>query len=524
MAAMTHWKIGTRLAAGFALSIATALLMALFAGQVLTRISSEANHLTTSHLVKIDQAQRVKDNLNVVARGVRNIVLTTDTESRQAELDRVRQMLAVTSKLLHDFKTDTDDPAEGKLLAALMAAREPYDAAMSDALQMGMAGDTSRAVEQIFRQVRPLQNSTFKAADDLIAYQQQMMHRSSDGIDASARQASMWLLVVAAAVALLTGLISWRVTRSVVRPIHDAVDIARTVAAGDLSSTIVVRGTDETGQLLQAMKTMNESLGALVSQVRDSSESIATGSGQIASGNADLSQRTEQQASSLQQTAASMEELTGTVQNSAETARQATELAAAGIAAARRGGDTVTQVVATMNEIASSSRKVADIIGVIDGIAFQTNILALNAAVEAARAGEQGRGFAVVAGEVRTLAQRSANAAREIKSLISSSVEKVELGAQQVDSARLAMDDIVAQVQRVGQLIGEISAAAVEQSSGISQIGQAVAQMDQVTQQNAALVEQSAAAAESLNQQAARLTEAVHSFVLARDQRRPAMA
>ena len=309
--------------------------------------------------------------------------------------------------------------------------------------------------------------------------------------------------------AVLLGL--W-VSRSITRPIQTAVDFARRVGEGDLTSTIEVKGTDETGQLLQALATMNTNLSDIVTQVRASSDSIATGSAQIATGNADLSQRTEVQASNLQQTAASMEQLSGTVKTSAETASEANQLASTAAAAAVRGGEMVRNVVNTMQDIAASSKKIADIIGVIDGIAFQTNILALNAAVEAARAGEQGRGFAVVASEVRNLAGRSAAAAKEIKTLIGTSVEKVEVGARQVNEAGTSMGEIVTQVQRVSQMISELSNASAEQSTGIAQVGDAVTQLDQVTQQNAALVEQSAAAAESLKHQAISLADVVAAF------------
>jgi len=292
------------------------------------------------------------------------------------------------------------------------------------------------------------------------------------------------------------------------------VKVARTVAGGDLGSTIAVSRHDELGELQGALKAMNESLVRIVSDVRHGSDSIATGSDQIATGNADLSTRTEQQASSLQETAASMEQMNATVRNSADTARQATQLASAASGAAVRGGEVVGQVVATMQDIQHSSQKIGDIIGVIDGIAFQTNILALNAAVEAARAGEQGRGFAVVASEVRNLAQRSAEAAKEIKGLIGASVDKVDAGSRLVGDARAAMEDIVGQVRRVTDLIAEIGAATAEQSNGIGQVNTAITQLDQATQQNAALVEESAAAAESLRTQAARLAEAVGFFRL----------
>jgi methyl-accepting chemotaxis protein len=515
MYSFNNWKIGTRLGAVFVFTIAVTLSLAMYARHVLTDISSDVQQLTREQMVMIEHAQAIKDNLNVVARGARNIALMSEATDRQAELKRIDDMQSQSAKHVAVLTALLHRPEDKALLGDFSAAQPPYNAVMKQALDLGMAGNSAGATDTLIKKVRPLQTASFKAIDALIAHADKQMHDSTVAIDATASRAGWWMLGAAAVSALLSALTGWGVTRSVVDPLRRAVDVARTVATGDLSSRIDITSSDETGDLLQAMKAMNESLSSIVGQVRQSSDSIATGASQIASGNADLSQRTEEQASSLQQTAASMEELTGTVQASADTARQANTLASAGIAAAQRGGESVTQVVATMNEIAASSKKVAEIIAVIDGIAFQTNILALNAAVEAARAGEQGRGFAVVAGEVRALAQRSANAAREIKALIGASVDKVEVGARQVDTARVAMDDIVTQVQHVASLISEISAAAVEQSSGIGQIGQAVAQMDQVTQQNAALVEESAAAAESLSQQAKHLTEAVRSFRLA---------
>ncbi|MFZ5528613.1 MAG: methyl-accepting chemotaxis protein [Pseudomonadota bacterium] len=303
--------------------------------------------------------------------------------------------------------------------------------------------------------------------------------------------------------------------RAIKQPLDQAIGIASRIAEGDLSTKIDTQRTDEFGQLMRALQTMTGSLARLVSEVRHSTDGISTASSEIATGNQDLSSRTEMTASSLQETASSMEQLTGTVQHSAQSARQANQLAGTASEAAQRGGAVVSQVVDTMQEIATSSKKIADIIGVIDGIAFQTNILALNAAVEAARAGEQGRGFAVVAGEVRTLAQRSAQAAREIKSLIVTSTDRVDSGAKLVGEAGSAMDEIVSAIQRVTDMMRDISASASEQSDGIVQVNQAVTQLDQMTQQNAALVEQSAAAAESLREQARRLSGAVNVFRLA---------
>ena len=317
------------------------------------------------------------------------------------------------------------------------------------------------------------------------------------------------------------GLFAWSLARRTTRALRDAQQAAQAIAAGDLSATIPTAGRDELGQLLQALAAMQARLATTVAQVRGNAESVATASAQIAQGNNDLSGRTEEQAAALEQTAASMEQLNGTVQQNADNARQADQLAQGASGVAVRGGEVVGRVVDTMRGINESSKKIADIIGVIDGIAFQTNILALNAAVEAARAGEQGRGFAVVASEVRSLAQRSGDAAREIKDLIQASVAGVEQGTALVDQAGATMQEIVAAIRRVSDIVGEISSASAEQSAGVGQVGEAISQMDQATQQNAALVEESAAAAESLRAQAGQLVEAVAVFRLAHAAQRP---
>jgi methyl-accepting chemotaxis protein len=321
---------------------------------------------------------------------------------------------------------------------------------------------------------------------------------------------------VATAVVCLLGLVimAWLTMRALLGPLREVELSMRRIAEGDLATAVPAARHDEVGRMISALGDMQQRLQTLVASVRLSTENITTASTEIAAGSQDLSSRTEQTASSLQQTASSMEQLTGTVRQSAESARQANQLASSAAAVADRGGHVVSEVVTTMGEIHASSKKIADIIGVIDGIAFQTNILALNAAVEAARAGEQGRGFAVVASEVRTLAQRSAAAAREIKSLIGTSVDKVESGSKMVANAGATMREIVASVQRVNDIIGEITASATEQSDGIGQVSNAVTQLDQMTQQNAALVEQSAAAAESLKDQAHHLSDMVATFKL----------
>jgi methyl-accepting chemotaxis protein len=323
------------------------------------------------------------------------------------------------------------------------------------------------------------------------------------------------LLYLIGAIAAAIGMVcAWILTRSITRPLHHAVLIAQTVAAGDLTSEVTVIGKDELSQLLDALKKMNANLFDAVTKVRQGTDTIATASMQIAAGNLDLSSRTEQQASSLEETASSMEELTSTVKQNSDNARQANQLALSASTIAVKGGAVVSQVVDTMASINQSSKRIVDIISVIDGIAFQTNILALNAAVEAARAGEQGRGFAVVATEVRSLAHRSAAAAKEIKLLIDDSVGKVDAGARLVDQAGTTMEEVVGSVKRVTDIMGEIMVASLEQTSGIEQVNQAITQMDQVTQQNAALVEQAAAAAQSMQDQAASLSQVVSIFRL----------
>ena len=401
-------------------------------------------------------------------------------------------------------------------VAPIIAALQAYASALAPVIRQLESGgyDTATVANKMLAPARAAILEGEKAADALDMLLHQEAGVSEAAMKASISHTLLWFgAAVVLSVVLVVPLTLINMA-SICRPLDEACRFADRIAAGDLSQELHTGGRDEPAALMHALEQMQAALARMVSQVRSSTDSIGTASAEIASGNQDLSQRTEQAASNLQQTASSMEQLTGTVKQSAESARQANQLASSAAAVAARGGVVVSQVVTTMDEINASSKKIADIIGVIDGIAFQTNILALNAAVEAARAGEQGRGFAVVASEVRSLAQRSAQAAKEIKGLIGASVDKVESGSRLVADAGQTMREIVGSVQRVSDMIGEITAAAAEQSDGIGQVNGAVTQLDQMTQQNAALVEQSAAAAESLKEQAVRLAGVVGTFRL----------
>ncbi|MBN9461761.1 MAG: MCP four helix bundle domain-containing protein [Burkholderiales bacterium] len=509
---LKNLRLGMRLAAGFATVLVLMSIMIAVAIDRFDSIGKASTRIVHEDWAKVDAASIIDSRTRANARNALEATIVTDkakTEKIWAQVDsnakEVDLALATLDRLVR--------LSEGKALAArIKEGRTKFVASIDEVRRLVAGGRQDDASQLLLLDALPAIDAVQADVNELVALQKKIVDASGAGILDDIGVARKLMLAIGACGLLIGALFAWWLTRSITVPIAEAVRVARTVASGDLTSEIDVRSTDETGQLLAALKEMNRSLESIVSQVRQSSDTIAVGSGQIATGNADLSQRTEEQASNLQQTAASMEELTTTVTQNSDTARQANQLATSASEAAAKGGEVVGQVIETMNDITASSRKIADIIGVIDSIAFQTNILALNAAVEAARAGEQGRGFAVVASEVRNLAQRSAEAAKEIKSLIGESVEKVEAGSRLVDDAGRSMDDIVKQVKRVTDLIGEISSASLQQASGIGQIGDAVTQLDQVTQQNAALVEESAAASDSLKQQASRLAELVAVF------------
>ena len=407
------------------------------------------------------------------------------------------------------------DPAEKAQMEKIGTHRKAMIEVRNLAQKAKANGDSEGAMRAINEQYVPAVNTYVASLRELVTLEE----RARAEQVAEVVRMRNWLFTVSAAVMALVfaGILGGAalLIRSIRAPLDQANELAARIAQGDLSAHIDTTRGDEFGTLMKSLARMNQALAQMVQQVRQSTDSIATASAEIATGNHDLSVRTEQTSSNLQSTASAMEQLTSTVQHSADNARQASQLAASASTVAQKGGAVVQEVVATMGEINASSKKIADIIGVIDGIAFQTNILALNAAVEAARAGEQGRGFAVVAGEVRSLAGRSAEAAREIKALISNSVQKVDSGAQLVNQAGDTMTEIVQSVRRVADVIGEITAAASEQSGGIAQVNGSIANLDQMTQQNAALVEQSAAAAQSLREQADQLAQAVAVFKLA---------
>ncbi|RYF17840.1 MAG: HAMP domain-containing protein [Comamonadaceae bacterium] len=500
------------------LAITFAALILLLAGTAgigawrLAQLSAISNDLASVHL----RLERLVGEWlsHTRSNAVRATVLThsDDPELRRLLTPAMEATTKRISSLQQELEGLLDTPDARKLFAEVGARRAAYLESRKAVLELKKGGDTQGALRMMEGNMLPAIDRYVGSIQAMSEHFTAEVGREAQAASASATTGRNMVLGLAAGGVLLALLAAWLITRSITGSVNEAVAAARRVADGDLTVRITSHSRDEMGQLLRALGDMGERLRGLVREVAEGARTVADSSAQIAQGNTDLSQRTEEQASTLEETASSMEELTSTVAQNADNARQANELAHTASAVAREGGAAVGQVVDTMNGISAASRKIAEITGVIDGIAFQTNILALNAAVEAARAGDQGRGFAVVASEVRSLAQRSAQAAKEIKTLIADSAARVEAGTQQVAQAGEKMERIVASVERVNELVSEIAAASQEQSSGIEQVNTAITQMEQVVQQNASLVEEAAAATQSMKDQAGSLLHAVSRF------------
>ena len=510
-------KIRTRLTFGFGLIVLLSLASAGISLHKLSTIEGNLEDVITEHNVKIRLNHAMEQATHVVARVTRTVVLLEDKEEKvreEVKIAQARERYDKSWEALQKFSPGEIGVTRRAKIERAAAVARPLN---NQVIELGLANKAAEATALLMKDAGPATAKWQEAIEENIAAQEAENQKQYEVAVSDFGQARSLLIGVGVLTLALAVLLGWLITRSIILQLGaepgSAANLAQGVAGGDLSSHIDLRPGD-TSSLMAQLKTMQTSLSSVVSNVRMNSESVATASAQIAQGNLDLSQRTEEQASALEETAASMEQLGSTVKQNADNARQANQLALNASTVAVKGGDVVSQVVTTMKGINDSSKKIADIISVIDGIAFQTNILALNAAVEAARAGEQGRGFAVVASEVRSLAGRSADAAKEIKSLINASVERVEQGTALVDQAGATMTEVVTAIKRVTDIMGEISAASIEQSAGVAQVGEAVSQMDQATQQNAALVEESAAAAESLKSQAQQLVQTVAVFKL----------
>ncbi|WP_158782168.1 methyl-accepting chemotaxis protein [Pantoea sp. BAV 3049] len=513
MASVKNMRVGVRLGAAFGLVILLMIIVSITAIIKTGNINRAVESIINDRYIKVRLSFDARDGVNDQIKYLRGMVIdTTRPERNVKRFDQLAEATQRTDKTVAEIAKIQTTPVGIKKIQAVKDAAQVFENAKSQLIELIKSGNADTAAEFALLKMTPSQKAYLDLVAQFANSQSQQMQAEgakalSDG--STAIQITLIFSFLAVLAAIVLGFL---LTRSIVRPLREAVTIAENVASGDLRTAIHVTSSDETGQLMQALKNMNDNLLSIVTEVRSGTHLITNASSEISAGNMDLSSRTEQQASSLEETAAAMEQMTSTVKQNADNARQANELAAQASKVAVQSGAAVKQVVSTMDMINGSSKKIVDIISVIDGIAFQTNILALNAAVEAARAGEQGRGFAVVASEVRSLAQRSASAAKEIAQLIEDSVARVDEGGKQVAIAGTTMDEVLASVNSVTAIMAEISIASNEQSTGIDEINMAITQMDQVTQQNAALVNESAAAAQSLQEQAVQLSQAISVF------------
>ena len=515
---ISSWTVRMRLTVGFGLVCALLVLIVGVALVSLHRVEGSVVIIVDDRVPKIDAANTIELQANIQSIALRDMLLASEPAERQKLGGAMSQARDVSLKNYELLDRMIVLPKGKELLVKVKDLRSKYVAGQEAALALITADKTDEAKAFLNKDLRPLLTSYMAGLAELIAFQTEAMDATAKTADEIYEQARVVMLVLGLVAILVAVTLGYAITRSLLKELggepSDAAALALAVSQGDFTHAVTLKAGDTTS-LMASLGAMQGNLAQIVTTVRQGSEGVATASAEIAQGNNDLSARTEQQASALEETAASMEELGSTVKQNADSARQANQLAQSASSVAVHGGEVVGQVVETMKGINESSRKISDIISVIDGIAFQTNILALNAAVEAARAGEQGRGFAVVASEVRSLAGRSAEAAKEIKQLINASVERVEHGTALVDKAGTTMAEVVSSIRRVTDIMGEISAASNEQASGVAQVGEAVVQMDQATQQNAALVEEMAAAASSLKSQASELVQAVAFFKVA---------
>ncbi|NML18804.1 methyl-accepting chemotaxis protein [Azohydromonas caseinilytica] len=509
-----HFKIGTRLAIAFSTVIALLLVIMVVGTASLDRMSTLMGDMVDQRYAEIALSNTIKANGDKGALIIGRLLLSSTPEQQQRYMDEYAAIRAANTENYKKFEALMQSPESKALFEEQAKARQEYGAVVRKVFDLLKAGDREAALAVYQNETSGPQQKYYALLDRMVERQAQSMAQDSAGARDSARQSKVEMALASLLAALLSAATAWYITRSITQPIGRAIAVAEAVAAGDLTCEARAESDDEVGRLMNALQNMVRSLHRIVSQVRGSADTITSAAQEMSQANRDLSGRTEQQASALQETASAMEQLTSTVRLNADHAGQASQLAVSASEVATQGGDTVGKVVASMGGIAASSQRIFEIINVIDGIAFQTNILSLNAAVEAARAGEQGRGFAVVASEVRALAQRSASAAKEIKALIDASAVQIGEGNRMAERAGATMDQVVAGIKRVSDIVADISASSREQSVGIEQVNAAIASMDTSTQKNAAMVEQGTASAQAMQDQARELAHAVSTFKL----------